>query len=134
MIVKRLEINPSAWPANRATIQKRGARAVAVNSGLPSEKKPPCLMRPPEQTLKTARSRPDLIRSLLGVLVRFRQGRVAVSADIKEMFLRVKIRKEDHSLTARNNATKSTRVPNDVTDLPPYRLVLRSEKSQRLRI
>ncbi|GBP69345.1 hypothetical protein EVAR_53422_1 [Eumeta japonica] len=36
---------------------------------------------------------PDLIRSLLGVLVRFRQGRVAVSADIKEMFLRVKIRK-----------------------------------------
>ncbi|GBP95025.1 hypothetical protein EVAR_91832_1 [Eumeta japonica] len=36
---------------------------------------------------------PDLIRSLLGVLVRFRQGR-AVSADIKEMFLRVKIRKK----------------------------------------
>ncbi|GBP68573.1 hypothetical protein EVAR_46913_1 [Eumeta japonica] len=41
---------------------------------------------------------PDLIRSLLGVLVRFRQGRVAVSADIKEMFLRVKIRKDRDSL------------------------------------
>ncbi|GBP43715.1 hypothetical protein EVAR_29696_1 [Eumeta japonica] len=38
---------------------------------------------------------PDLIRSLLDVLVRFRQGRVAVSADINEMFLRVKIKKED---------------------------------------
>ncbi|GBP87195.1 hypothetical protein EVAR_64645_1 [Eumeta japonica] len=37
----------------------------------------------------------DLIQSLLGVLVPFRQGRVTVSADIKEMFLRVKIRKED---------------------------------------
>ncbi|GBP97619.1 hypothetical protein EVAR_72622_1 [Eumeta japonica] len=37
---------------------------------------------------------PDLIRSLLGVLVRFRQGRVAVSADIKEMFLRVKSEKK----------------------------------------
>ncbi|GBP84890.1 hypothetical protein EVAR_55850_1 [Eumeta japonica] len=36
---------------------------------------------------------PDLIRSLLGVLVRFRQGR-GVSADIKEMFLRVKIREK----------------------------------------
>ncbi|GBP48651.1 hypothetical protein EVAR_103016_1 [Eumeta japonica] len=32
---------------------------------------------------------PDLIQSLLGVLVLFRQGRVAVSADTKEMFLRL---------------------------------------------
>ncbi|GBP10287.1 hypothetical protein EVAR_91944_1 [Eumeta japonica] len=62
---------------------------------------------------------PDLIRSLLGVLVRFRQGRVAVSADIKEMFLRVKIREEDRDSLRflwRNNMRKSTRVPNDVTD------------------
>ncbi|GBP08375.1 hypothetical protein EVAR_77088_1 [Eumeta japonica] len=36
---------------------------------------------------------PDLIRSLLGVLVRFRQGRVACQPTSK-MFLRVKIRKK----------------------------------------
>ncbi|GBP32180.1 hypothetical protein EVAR_27603_1 [Eumeta japonica] len=44
----------------------------------------------------------DAMFSLLGVPVRFRQGCVAVSADIKKIFLRVKVRKKDrdslHSL------------------------------------
>ncbi|GBP10058.1 hypothetical protein EVAR_77495_1 [Eumeta japonica] len=58
------------------------------------------LMRPPVRMANASMNDalltgPDLIRSLLGVLVRFRQGRVAVSADIKEMFLWVKIREED---------------------------------------
>lgn len=38
---------------------------------------------------------PDLLNSLLGVLLRFREGAVAFKADIKEMFLRVKLRPED---------------------------------------
>lgn len=38
---------------------------------------------------------PDLLQSLPGVLMRFRQHRVAVSADIKEMFMQVKVRPED---------------------------------------
>ncbi|XP_023289117.1 uncharacterized protein LOC111674124 [Orussus abietinus] len=40
-------------------------------------------------------SGPDLLNSLLGVLMRFRQRRVAFTGDIKEMFLRIKIRPED---------------------------------------
>lgn len=38
---------------------------------------------------------PDLLQSLPGVLMRFRQREIAVTADIQEMFLRISIRKED---------------------------------------
>lgn len=38
---------------------------------------------------------PDLLQSLPGVLMRFRQHRVAVCADIREMFMQVKVRDED---------------------------------------
>ena len=40
-------------------------------------------------------SGPDLLQSLLGVLLRFREGPVAVMADIQDMFLRFKVREED---------------------------------------
>ncbi|KAJ8723754.1 hypothetical protein PYW07_007734 [Mythimna separata] len=40
-------------------------------------------------------SGPDLLQSLFGVLLRFRQGPVAVMADIQDMFLRVKVREDD---------------------------------------
>lgn len=38
---------------------------------------------------------PDMLSSLLGNIMQFREGQVAVAADIKEMFLRIKIKPED---------------------------------------
>lgn len=38
---------------------------------------------------------PDLLQSLPGILMRYRQDPYAVKADIKDMFLRVKVREED---------------------------------------
>ncbi|XP_055633078.1 uncharacterized protein LOC129773493 [Toxorhynchites rutilus septentrionalis] len=40
---------------------------------------------------------PDLLSSLLGVLFRFRQRRIAVAADIKEMFHQIQIQQDDRS-------------------------------------
>ncbi|XP_026746038.1 uncharacterized protein LOC113507378 [Trichoplusia ni] len=44
---------------------------------------------------------PDLLQSLFGVLLRFREGIVAVMAHIQDMFLRVKVKEDDR---ARNRA------------------------------
>ena len=38
---------------------------------------------------------PDLLNNLLGVLLRFRAGRIAISADIEGMFLQVRVPKAD---------------------------------------
>ncbi|CAH2091244.1 unnamed protein product [Euphydryas editha] len=38
---------------------------------------------------------PDLLQSLRGVVMRFRQHTIAVTADIKEMFMQVKLRPQD---------------------------------------
>ncbi|XP_075157911.1 uncharacterized protein LOC142231178 [Haematobia irritans] len=38
---------------------------------------------------------PEQAKSLLGILLKFRQGKIAVAADIREMFSQIKIRKED---------------------------------------
>ncbi|XP_076660987.1 uncharacterized protein LOC143364626 [Halictus rubicundus] len=40
---------------------------------------------------------PDLLRPLLGVLMRFRQRKVAYKADIEDMYFKIKIRREDQN-------------------------------------
>ncbi len=41
---------------------------------------------------------PDLLNSQVGTIVRFRQGRVALSADVEAMFLQVKVKDEDQQV------------------------------------
>lgn len=38
---------------------------------------------------------PDLLKNLIGVLMRFRQKPYAIKADMRDMFLKIKIRLED---------------------------------------
>ena len=39
--------------------------------------------------------RPDLVHKLFGVLLRFREGTIAVSADVKQMFHQVRVPEHD---------------------------------------
>jgi hypothetical protein len=39
---------------------------------------------------------PDLVNDLVGVLLRFRQGRIAIAADIEQMFHQVRVLKKDY--------------------------------------
>ena len=41
---------------------------------------------------------PDLLNNLIGVLMRFRQGRIALSADIEPMFLQVEVPEAEQRL------------------------------------
>lgn len=38
---------------------------------------------------------PDMTNNLIGVLMRFRQGKVGVAADVEGMFHQIRVRKED---------------------------------------
>ncbi|CAK1579934.1 unnamed protein product [Parnassius mnemosyne] len=38
---------------------------------------------------------PDLLQSLLGIMLRFRENRIGIIGDIKDMFLRINVRTED---------------------------------------
>lgn len=39
---------------------------------------------------------PDIYVSIVSTICQFRERRIAVTGDIQEMFLRIKLRKEDH--------------------------------------
>lgn len=43
---------------------------------------------------------PDLLNSIFRILVNFRLGKIAVNADVTEMFLQVRVRKEDEAMLA----------------------------------
>ena len=52
-------------------------------------------------------TRPDLLKSLLGILIRFREHPVAILADIESMFMQIAVKQEDQSalrfLWSKNN-------------------------------
>ncbi|XP_063536183.1 uncharacterized protein LOC134745966 [Cydia strobilella] len=53
---------------------------------------------------------PDLLSSLLGIMLRFREHPIAVTGDIRDMFLRVKIQQDDQDALRflwRNNPTEN---------------------------